>query len=205
MRSLASSPATFAAGLAARHGVAESPVRMPPLSRVFRRMRRSVARVGCTVTFAPRIDVRVASFGRRTNDVHVAVRRNVVIAARPEHRPISAQSAESMIQRANMRALRVDGGEVRPSRSLSAPSIGVAERSAFASSPTQVPRVLRRRSIAPVEEPSAPPRDERSLRLTAPTPRAQQLSPVEVARLTDHIVQTIDRRIAAFRERQGRV
>jgi len=35
--------------------------------------------------------------------------------------------------------------------------------------------------------------------------RAGQLTAVELDRLTDHIVHTIDRRIAAFRERQGRV
>jgi hypothetical protein len=36
-------------------------------------------------------------------------------------------------------------------------------------------------------------------------PRTVALSPIEINRLTDHIVQTIDRRIVAFRERQGRV
>jgi hypothetical protein len=65
-------------------------------------------------------------------------------------------------------------------------------------------RVLRRR--APLVTPTpAPVRDEPSTRATVQPPRPIPLSPLEINRLTDHIVHTIDRRIAAFRERQGRV
>jgi len=143
------------------------------------------------VTFAPHIDVRLIPLGSPPSDAHRMVRRDVVIGARSEHRPIAAASAEAMIQRAR--------------RALGARPESVVERSPLVPSSTQVPRVLRRRNAAPVEDASPPPRDERSLRFPAQPPRPQQLSPVEVARLTDHIVHTIDRRIAAFRERQGRV
>jgi hypothetical protein len=51
----------------------------------------------------------------------------------------------------------------------------------------------------------APARDEPVVRAAGQPARPAPLSPVEINRLTDHIVQTIDRRIAAFRERQGRV
>ena len=65
-------------------------------------------------------------------------------------------------------------------------------------------RVLRRRAPA-VAPPPAPQRDEPVVRAAVQPARPAPLSPVEINRLTDHIVQTIDRRIAAFRERQGRV
>jgi hypothetical protein len=37
------------------------------------------------------------------------------------------------------------------------------------------------------------------------TVRQAALSPVEIGRLTDQIMRTIDHRIVAYRERQGRV
>jgi hypothetical protein len=70
--------------------------------------------------------------------------------------------------------------------------------------PTPPARVLRRRAPAVVPAP-APARDEPVVRAAGQPARPVPLSPVEINRLTDHIVQTIDRRIAAFRERQGRV
>ena len=206
MRSLASSCVTFAAGIAARHVIGEAPMRLPQLSRVLRRMRGSiVTRTGGNVTFAPHIDVRLAAFGRTTSDAHLVARRDGVITGRTEHRTVSAPSAEAMIQRSSVRSVRSDEAAARSRRAFGAPPAVLAERSPFVLSTTQVPRVLRRRGVAPVDDASPPPRDERSLRLPSQPPRPQQLSPVEVARLTDHIVHTIDRRIAAFRERQGRV
>jgi len=187
----ASPSARFAAGVAARYGVGDAAMRSPQLSRVLRRIRHTAQAAGGRVTFAPHIDVRLASFGRTASDAHLVLRRDMVIAARSEHRPIAAASAEPMIQRGR--------------RAVAARPISVAESSPLAPPSTQVPRVLRRRSVAPVEDAAPPLRDERRLRPPAQAPRPQQLSPVEVARLTDHIVHTIDRRIAAFRERQGRV
>jgi len=187
MRSLASSSVTFAAGVAHRHSVGGSATWLPQLSRVLRRMHRSiVVHNDGRATFAPHIDVRIASFGRSTSKAPLALRRDVVIASRAEHRPLSAQSAEPMIQRSSARAIRSDRKRDR----------------LLGTSP--VVATLLRRAAAVAEDASPSARDERSVRLSAQPQRPQQLSPVEVARLTDHIVHTIDRRISAFRERQGR-
>jgi hypothetical protein len=68
-----------------------------------------------------------------------------------------------------------------------------------------IPRVLRRRAAAPAGVEHTEARSDWTMRAPVPSARPAQLSPVELSRLTDHIVHTIDRRIAAFRERQGRV
>jgi hypothetical protein len=71
--------------------------------------------------------------------------------------------------------------------------------------PAAISRVFRKRAAAPVEAVPAQTRSDWPARAAAPSARAAELSPTELSRLTDHIVHTIDRRIAAFRERQGRV
>jgi len=196
--------AQFAAGVTERYG-GPNTLPLPQLSRVLQRMRRIVVtRGGGSVTFAPRIDVRAASFGRRASEAPLVARTAIVVAPRPEERTVSAPSAEPMIQRSQARTVRSDGTAGRAHRTLSATPNRVAGQIALPPSTTQVQRVLRRRAPAVVEDAPHAPRDERTIRLPA-QPRAQQLSPVEVARLTDHIVHTIDRRIAAFRERQGRM
>ena len=194
--------AQFAAGVAERYG-GPNTQRLPQLSRVLQRMRRIVvASGGGSVTFAPRIDVRVASFGRHASEAPLVARSAMVVVARSTPRTVSAPSSEPLLRRSLTRTVRSEGNSNR--NLVTAPS-GAPERSAPSPTATQVERVLRRRASAVVEDLPLVQRDERSMRVPSQPPRPQQLSPIEVARLTDHIVHTIDRRISAFRERQGRV
>jgi hypothetical protein len=68
-----------------------------------------------------------------------------------------------------------------------------------------VHRVLRRQASVATEQTMPPRRDDWGARAAVAPAKPMDLSPVEMNRLTDHIVQTIDRRVAAFRERRGRV
>lgn len=207
--------ARFAVGVAARYGVtgfamhSSSAMRMPPVSRIFQRLRRVVVTgVNGGVTFAPRLDVRITTFGRRSSEAQLSARHDVVaVGARLHQRLVSAASAEAIVQRSHARTVRneVSDSGARSRRTRGAASVSVAEQYAPPRSTTQVSRVLRRRAPATADEVSPPTHQERGARMQTSQPRPQQLSPVEVARLTDHIVHTIDRRIAAFRERQGRV
>jgi hypothetical protein len=206
--------ARFADGIAARH--AGDPgawlrcaVRTVGVARVLLRRRRVVV-AGAPATFviAPRIELRLATGALGAG---VAIRPaggRLASVARELPRTVSAPSAMPMLERASRRAVRDDaqvsgpGGRVR--RELSArpgPDVGPMPAGA---PPTSPARVLRRRAPAVVPMP-APARDEPVVRASGQPARPVPLSPVEINRLTDHIVQTIDRRIAAFRERQGRV
>jgi hypothetical protein len=159
-----------------------------------------------SITFAPRIELRLASVERRVLDV-AGTATPIAPVERTIVRAVSARSSEPLLARAIARAVRDDGPSTSPSdraaRQLArraAPSVAEVSPRAGAASPQ---RVLLRRTPVVVESP-APARDDRPARVT-PSPRATPLTPVEIDRLTDHIVHTIDRRIAAFRERQGRV
>jgi hypothetical protein len=206
--------ARFADGIAARH--AGDPgawlrcaVRAAGVARVLLR-RRSVVVAGApaNVTIAPRIELRLATSALRTGDAVRPGGRHLASVPRELPRTVSAPSAVPMLERASRRAVRDDaqasgpGGRVRRDLSpRSVPDIGPMPAGA---QPTPPARVLRRRAPAVVPAP-APARDEPVVRAAGQPARPAPLSPVEINRLTDHIVQTIDRRIAAFRERQGRV
>lgn len=178
------------------------------VARVLLHRRREVVRSApASITIAPRIELRLAIARARAGDV--TTQRSSRVANVPrELRTLSAPSAAPLLQRAAARAQRDDGQASQAyalvRRALApgaAANLDALPTSARSAAPT---RVLRRRAPVPAE-PSAPPRDERPARAATQPTRAVPLSPVEINRLTDHIVQTIDRRIAAFRERQGRV
>lgn len=63
----------------------------------------------------------------------------------------------------------------------------------------QLPRVLRRASTPPSYENARAP-ESRTARTVAPS-----MPPIDVARLTDEVMRGIDKRLAAWRERRGRV
>jgi len=159
-----------------------------------------------SITLAPRIELRLASLERRVVDVAGTATR-VEPVERRFVRTVSAPSTEPLLARAVARAVRDDGPSTSPSERVArqlarraTPNAAEVSVRGGAASPQRV--VLRRTPVV-VESP-APARDDRPARAT-PSPRATPLTPVEIDRLTDHIVHTIDRRIAAFRERQGRV
>ena len=206
--------ARFAGAVAARH--AGDPgawlrcaVRTTGVARVLLRPRRTViAGAPATIAFAPRIELRLARSGPR--DVFgawTAQARKTRVAREPV-RTVSAPSAAPMLLRAVRRTVRDDapssGPDARVRRELSSRSSSAADRVASHTEPSPPARVLRRRAPAVVAAPAAA-RDESVVRTPVQPARPVPLSPVEINRLTDHIVQTIDRRIAAFRERQGRV
>jgi hypothetical protein len=157
-------------------------------------------------TIAPRIELRIAT-GSRTGHTSPADRGS----GRRERelpRTVSAPSAAPILLRASARAMRDDGRAAEPSvraRGVVAPALLVnAGATPTGAGPATPARVLRRRPPAVVPVP-APMEAAPSVRPGVQQPRTVSLSPIEINRLTDHIVQTIDRRIVAFRERQGRV
>jgi len=214
-RSAETTPAArFAGAVAARH--AGDPgawlrcaVRTSGVARVLLRARRvAVEGARTTLAITPRIELRLATSGMRAGTDAGLMRERVARVAREVPRTVSGDSAAPMLQRASRRAVREDiqasGPNASARRDLSArtaPSSSEMPASAPSAPPT---RVLRRRAPSVVAVP-APARDEPVVRAQVQPPRAVPLSPVEINRLTDHIVHTIDRRIAAFRERQGRV
>jgi hypothetical protein len=205
--------ARFAGGVAARHAGDPSAwlrctVRTAGSARVLLRRRRIVV-AGAPVTFAiaPRIELRlVTTDARRAPGIAPVNARAGRVAQEPAP-TVSALTAAPMLQRAAWRAARDDAQASDPSarvrRDLSPRPASSADT--MPGNAAGLPaRVLRRRAPA-AAPPPAPVRDEPVVRAAMPPARPAPLSPVEINRLTDHIVQTIDRRIAAFRERQGRV
>ena len=202
----------FAAAVAALH--AGDPgawlrcaVRTTGVARVLLRRRAIVATTPKTLTIAPRIELRLATSRSRADDGRRSASERVAHVARELPRTVSAPSAAPMLQRASRRAVRDDAQASGPGAQLRrdplSPTAAAAGRMPAGTASAPPARVLRRRAPAVVPAP-APLHDEPHVRATV-QPRPVPLSPVEVNRLTDHIVQTIDRRIAAFRERRGRV
>lgn len=205
--------ARFAGAVAARQAVDPAAwlrcsVRTTGTARVLLRRRRLlVAGTPVTFAFAPRIELRLATSASAARDVHRFAGEHVARSTRVQPRTVSASSAAAMLRRAGSRTVRDDAHGSEPSarvrRALSSrPPAHADVMPADAFGPPA--RVLRRRATT-AAPPPAPQRDEPVVRATGQPARPAPLSPVEINRLTDHIVHTIERRIAAFRERQGRV
>ena len=209
-----SGAARFAGTVLARH--AGDPgawlrcaVRTTGVARVLLRPRRIVvAGAPATVNFAPRIELRLATSRARAGFDAGRAHARMQSVVREPARTVSAPSAAPMLQRARRRAVRDDAPssdpDARVRREIPSRSSTATHRIASQPESSAPARVLRRRAPAVVPAP-APVRDEPVVRAPVQPARPVPLSPVEINRLTDHIVQTIDRRIAAFRERQGRV
>ena len=203
----------FADAVAARH--AGDPgawlrcaVRTTGVARVLLRRRAIIATTPMSLTIAPRIELRLATSRARADDERRSTNERVAHVARELPRTVSAPSAVPMLQRASRRAVRDDAQAPGPGAQLrrdpSSRAATAAGRMAAGTASAPPARVLRRRAPAVAPAP-APLHEEPHVRAMVQPPRSVPLSPVEVNRLTDHIVQTIDRRIAAFRERRGRV
>jgi hypothetical protein len=206
--------ARFADAVAARHrgdpgawqrtGAPTSPA----LRVHLRRQRIVVAGSSASITIAPRIELRLAVTGGRAAGAPESANMDVAGVPRELPRTVSARSAAPILQRANDRSVRDEGEGSRSSARVRRPTATppAASVDALPMSVESAPpaRVLRRRAPLVAAAP-APVRDEPPLRAVAQPSRPMPLSPVELNRLTDHVVQTIDRRIAAFRERRGRV
>jgi hypothetical protein len=189
LRSMAG--ARFAAAIMSRHPHARGAVR--PVARVLRRAGGAVLRFSTgRFTFSPRLEVALRAFGRLREPQTVTTTATAPLAVRSLARAVRDEGA---VSRTAGRVPRTHAG--RASDPARAQAEGLAPS-------RPVPRVLRRHAPT-VTQPAEPVRrDEGSSRPSAHAVRPQPLSPVEMERLTDHIVLTIDRRIAAFRERQGR-
>jgi hypothetical protein len=197
----------FVAAIAERHGA--STRRALGLTRtVIRRMRVAIARGGDRLTIAPRIELRVVSALRAAGAS--ASRAHVSLPAPERTRPrtLSAPPMEPLLARARARGVREESAaspNAIVSRALAQPGNAPADRTPRASPAPRTSRVLRRQAPVTVEPPQSVRHDGWPPRAPMQPARAGQLTAVELDRLTDHIVHTIDRRIAAFRERQGRV
>jgi hypothetical protein len=196
-----SAAARFAGAVAARHGGA---TRRSSIAMVFRRAeRRMRTGVGRRIVLAPHLHFTLVSAMGTATPGAAEQRRSAHAYETP--RTATAPSAALMVQRAAARAIRADGSGQAARGSHAAPpaaEIGTGRQLVARSAPP-VDRVLRRAEASD----SAAARDDgwgAPARQAAMAPRLE-LTSVEVGRLTDHIVHTIDRRIAAFRERHGRV
>ena len=215
--SSASRTARFSTAVAARYpravGDVRTGARITSVARVLQRLTRATAPASLTrVTFAPRISLRLASLGGSPDDASRGSRRIVSPVPQDLPKTVSSASRHGMVERSRARSERDDTyvagaeGAGRSRRVHVGRGAAFVERTGTDLATPPVPRVLRRRAPAPSAVPAAPVRDDWPPRSAAPQPsRPAPLSPVEMNRLTDHIVLTIDRRIAAFRERQGRV
>jgi hypothetical protein len=192
--------ARFAAGVAERHTVAA--LRARAARRVFTRMPRLPVRLGGgRLLLAVSVGLRLES--RAANTERLVVPRPriaTVIQAVPSTR--SSAPIEPLVRRSAARATREDGRTARVQRIAAHVGRPTPEPAPSRAVVPPVRRVHRSAVVAVEQPPTAPARrDTWTPRPNTPT----SLSATEIGRLTDHIVETIDRRIAAFRERRGRV
>lgn len=167
----------------------------------------------------PRIGLRPVSAGNRPVSVRLDVRvaqrlgldlrrsRTMVLVSSPRPlAPSAGTAAVRIVERIVSSSVRSDG----PAPAVAAPrtmrpAVGAGSPDPVARPvPTAVPppvnRVLRR-----LESPSTSP-PAASSSLTAPPAAAPAvLGAAELERVTSHVVDTLDRRVSAWRERRGRV
>jgi hypothetical protein len=223
-RSTASRAASFVAAIVARHGHGLATLFGP--ERVMRRSRAAAAlshhhHLGDTLTFAPRFNIRIEPVVR-TRAAPAALLPWRETAARDAPLPARASAQISMMQRIFAREQRVHSSEtIRETlREIlaSTPTPGPASIVAEPPRPRVKPVVmLVRHPPTALKDPTPPPsrapapveRDDRHPAVTIFRPAAQHappgLSPIELGRVTDHVVRALDRRLTAQRERQGRI
>jgi hypothetical protein len=211
-RCAASRAASFVAAIVARHRHGLTTLFGP--ERVMRRSRAGTAisrhhHLGDTLTFAPRFNIRIEPVVRTR-------------AAPAALLPAQASARISMMQRIFAREQRVHSTEtIRETlREImaSTPTPGPASIVAEPPRPRVKPVVmLVRHPPAAIKDPTPPAptppapieRDDRHPAVTIFRPTAHNalpgLSPVELGRVTDHVVRALDHRLTAQRERQGRI
>ena len=186
----------FAAALLARHARARPWA--PPAPSVLLHvpsLSHSVLHHSSHFTLSPTITITPLS---PPHPVHHIFSPNVVSADR---RPADT----TWVERVTTRYGRIDAGPPAPrplggEQRVIAPSVSIAP---------PAPQVLRRQPIA-----SAPADDGTPSRATepwrpmppasVPAQKPTPMTPADVSRLTDHVMHTLDRRLAAFRDRHGR-
>lgn len=116
------------------------------------------------------------------------------LAARVDHVHTTRQSAELLVQRLRTRETRVE----------STPNALAAVVRVHHRVPPPIPEMMLATRRSPAALPTVAVEDSRP-RLAPPVdPRAPVQPPLDLGRITDHVMQTLDRRIAAQRERAGR-
>lgn len=186
----------FAAGIAARHG--STSVRPRGVARVVASARviavagrgvgRGTLQLALTVRHAHAIERFHQTVERSRRSIVERVTRHEVTAARTIER---TQRVEALPARA-----------VAPQRAADASPPDTAPRPAVALAAPAVARVMRQPNV--VATPADTP--VRAPRAAPPSSRPQPLSlPAhEIARVTDEVMRSIDRRLGAYRERRGR-
>jgi hypothetical protein len=185
----------FARSVAARYSAAPGRLRAP--GRVHLRPAR---RAGAPARGRPphaRLTLRVVHQLGREDRTHTVLARTHTLVRRVERHLAATRDVVERRHRVEQVALQPGAMP----RLAPDPRGGAAARAPAPLVVPPLPRVLRR-AVAP--EPAADPP-----RVAGPPPvwqRAQGAPPaIDVARLTDEVMRGIDRRLAAWRERRGRV
>jgi hypothetical protein len=190
-----------------------------PITRVWRRAPRATPRRGAPagVTFAPVLHITMLCGSRaappsraapRAHDAHVPPVARALAPSRVAPRPplaIAAPQVMATLARVITHGERADSAPSAQGayvRMLALAGALSSESHAWRAA-RPIVRVLRARAPAPVLEDADMPARRTSLAMREPLP-APALSAAEVARLTEHVLRTMDRRVSAFRERQGR-
>ncbi len=209
--------AAFAAVIARR--MRRTAVRAASVARVWPRAPRAAARhrAPAGVTFAPVLRITMPGGARadttrrpasRAIDARVPpVARALAASAAAPRASLSIVAPQVMATLARMVAQRARGEDAPSGSRARGPLFALA---AVQASARHIPRAVRpvarvhraRASAIALEEAVIPAR-RTPLPTAEPLP-AQEISPAEVSRLTEHVLRTMERRISAFRERQGR-
>jgi len=209
--------AAFAAVVARR--TRRSLARAAPIARVWPRAPRATARrcAPAGVTFAPVLRITVpggsrADTSRRSASRSIDARVPPVARALAEAAPapkaslaITAAPVMATLARVSTQSARVDraSSSSRPRGPLLTLAAQQASESLVSRTVRPVARVHRARASAPPFAEAAMPARRVPLATAEPLP-APEISPAEISRLTEHVFRTMERRISAFRERQGR-
>lgn len=209
--------AAFAASIARR--MRRIAVRAAPIARVWPRAPRAAARrrAPAGVTFAPVLRITMLGGSRadtprrpasRAIDARVPpVARALAAPAAAPRASLSIAAPQVMATLARVLTQSARGDDASFSSRARGPLLALA---AAQESARHVPRAVRpvarvhrARASAPALEEAVMPARRTPLAAAEPLP-AQEISPAEVSRLTEHVLRTMERRISAFRERQGR-
>ena len=214
---LGGGPAAFAAVIARR--TRRSAGRATPIARVWPRAPRNQAgrRAPAGVTFAPVLRITMVGHARadeprrsvsRAIDARVPpVARALSASASAPHASlaIAAPRVAATLARIRTQTAREDGASSIPRARGPLLALPTAYRSGSHASPAVRPiaRVHRAPASAPALEAASRPPHRAPHAVAEPLPAAE-ISAAEISRLTEHVLRTMERRISAFRERQGR-
>lgn len=193
----ATGPARFAAAVAGRHG--RRAARVPAAPVVPLVGRRAPVVVHRHLAWSTRVAVHVARPESRRREPGIPLVATSAPAARVARglAPLAEPRRDAPAERIRAAARRIEAG---PPGAV--PASSVARPPGGAPVVPRVPTVVRRvRPTAPAgDHPAAPAARARGPAAATPV----ELSPVEVGRVTEHVLRTLDRRVVALRERQGR-